>query len=334
MMSHFFEAAESIIRGIGLRKSRLGRTVVAGLNSIGQVGLAVYFTLKRRPVMVQGQRMDCRARERSSFRSTLEILLDRYEPETTKLFHRLLRPGMTVVDLGAHGGYFSLIGARCVGATGKVYAFEPYHPSFEELLRNIGLNRYENIFALRKAVADRTGASKLILSPKGSDRHSLYSRGETDESIMAEVETTSLDDFLRELNWPRIDLIKMDIEGAEPAALAGMRQALERCKISFIITEFSPPLLMAAGFDPQSFLQELSNTGFSLFVIEEVNEPKPLSPGEFSGLIHDLQNKGGTNLLCENRRSRLCSLLSQDGRRGGVSESEDRRHSRVPGGPS
>src|SRR5260370_19378228 len=71
---------------------------------------------------------------------------------------------MTVVDIGAHGGYFSLIGASRVGATGRVYAFEPYPASFEELQRNIEPNGYKNIHAVRKAVSDRTGVHKLLVN--------------------------------------------------------------------------------------------------------------------------------------------------------------------------
>ncbi len=259
----------------------------------------MYFQLNRRPMLVQGQQMDCRVGEKGSFRSTLELVLDRYEPETTRLFHRLLQPGMTVVDIGAHGGYFSLIGASRVGAAGKVYAFEPYPASFEELQRNIDLNGYKNIQAVRKAVSDRTGVHKLLVNPKGSDRHSLYAGESSWERNSPEVETTRLDDFLEGCKWPRVDLIKMDIEGAEPAALAGMKQTLEKCGVRFLITELSPGPLKAAGFDPRGFLQELTNLGFSLYAVEGEKEPKALSPGGFAGFMQALQDRGGTNLLCE-----------------------------------
>ena len=297
--SRCFGAAEGLVCGAGLRRSWLGRSAIAGVNSIGQFGLAMYFQLKGRPIVVQGQRMDCRVGEEGSFRSTLELVLDRYEPETTQLFQRLLQPGMTVVDIGAHGGYFSLMGASRVGPAGKVYAFEPYPASFEELQRNIELNGYKSIHAVRKAVSDRTGVRKLLVNPKGSDRHSLYAGESAWKPNSPEVETTSLDDFLETCNWPRVDLIKMDIEGAEPAALAGMEQTLERCGVRFLITEFSPSALKAAGFEPRGFLQELTDMGFSLYAIEEEKEPKALSPGEFFGFIQDLQDRGGTNLLCK-----------------------------------
>jgi FkbM family methyltransferase len=262
----------------------------------------MYFQLKRRPIMVQGQQMDCRVGEKGSFRSTLELMLDRYEPETTRLFYRLLQPGMTIVDIGAHGGYFSLIGASRVGGAGKVYAFEPYPPSFQQLQRNVELNGYKNIHAVRKAVSNTTGVHRLLVNPKGSDRHSLFAGERSWKPNSPEVETTSLDDFLEGWNWPRVDLIKMDIEGAEPTALAGMKQTLEKCGVRFIITELSPASLKAAGFDALEFLHELTNMAFTLYLVEGAKEPIPLSPSGFSGFIQALQDRGGTNLFCENLR--------------------------------
>lgn len=299
LSSRWFDAAEGVIRGTGLRRSKFGRNIVAALNSIGRLGLKIYFSLRRGPVAVQGQKMDCRTWEGGSFRSTLEFLLDRYEPETTRFFQQLLQPGMMVVDIGAHGGYFSLIGASRVGATGKVYAFEPYPASFAELQRNIELNGYKNIHAVRKAVSDRTGVHKLLVNPKGSDRHSLYAGESSWEPNSPEVETTRLDDFLEGCNWPQVELIKMDIEGAEPAALAGMKQTLEKCGVRFLITEFSPASLRAAGFDPERFLRELSVAGFSVFALEGKRQPKPLTSGDSAEFVQCLQNRGGTNLLCE-----------------------------------
>ncbi|MGB7846092.1 MAG: FkbM family methyltransferase [Candidatus Acidiferrum sp.] len=140
--------------------------MVAGLNTIGQLGLTMYFLGKRGPLLVQGQQMDWRVGDKGSFRSTLELVLDRYEPGTTRLFERILRPSMTMVDIGAHAGYFSLIGASLVGASGTVYAFEPFPQSFQQFQRNIALNGYKNIQAVRKAISDQTGVRKILVNPK------------------------------------------------------------------------------------------------------------------------------------------------------------------------
>jgi FkbM family methyltransferase len=206
---------------------------------------------------------------------------------------------MTVVDVGAHGGYFSLIAANHVGVGGRVYSFEPHSATFNALRRNIELNGYKNIYAVNKAVADRTGKLKLLLHANGSDRHGLCPN-DRDEGNNVSVDTTTLDDFMRDQNWPRVDLIKMDIEGAEPAALTGMRETLARCSVRFVVTEFSPPALEEMGFQPLSFLRELCQTGLSVFTIEEEKRARSLTSSDFSELIRDLRDHGGTNLLCKN----------------------------------
>jgi hypothetical protein len=77
-----------------------------------------------------------------------------YEPFVTALFKQVLRPGLTVLDIGAHLGYYSLIAADRVGPSGKVFAFEPALDSFLILQQNILLNRFSNIVAIQKAVAE------------------------------------------------------------------------------------------------------------------------------------------------------------------------------------
>ena len=300
LWSRCFQSAEETIRGVGLRRSKFGRSTIAALNTAGRLGVSAYLGLRTRPVMVQGQQMSCSTWEDGSFRSTLELLLDQYEPETTRVFHELLRPGMRVVDIGAHGGYFSLIAASHVGPNGTVYAFEPFPPSFNALNRNIALNGYQNIMTIQKAVTSKTERAELIVNSKGSDRHSLYTVDHEEQKEAIKVETIALDDFLRERDWPRVDLIKMDIEGAEPAALKGMAHSLRNCQIRLLVTEFSPRSLRAAGFDPYRFLCDLFEAGFSISILEGEQRPKRLSRDGFSQLVDDLPNRGGTNLLCEN----------------------------------
>jgi len=299
LSTYWFEAAEGMIRRAGLRRSQAGRSVVSMLNSFGQLGLKVYFLFRAGPVEVEGQKMDRRTWAHGSFRSTLELLLGRYEPETTRLFHRLLRPGMTVLDVGAHGGYFSLIAASHVGPSGHVYAFEPHPENFAALERNIALNSYANITAFRQAIADRSGKLFLHLNSKGSDRYSLYPAQDGADAESAEVEAITLDDFLAARNWPQVDLLKMDIEGAEPSAIAGMSQALQRGSIRNLVTEFSPPALAAAGCDPQSFLFRLAALGFDVSVLEGQAEPHVVPPPDFRSLAASLRDQGGTNLLCQ-----------------------------------
>ncbi|MEE8199974.1 MAG: FkbM family methyltransferase, partial [Candidatus Acidoferrales bacterium] len=235
-------------------------------------------------------------------RPFLGLLLDRYEEETTELLERWLQPGMTVVDVGAHVGYYTLLAARRVGPTGKVYAFEPEPRNYEALRKNIELNGYgEHVVAVPKAVSSKTGKSWLFLGGDGPGTHTLVRGEERREETRIPVEVTTLDDFFRERNWPRVDWIKMDIEGGEPAALEGMRETLRRSPDLKLVVEFSPGDLRAAGVPPGQFLHRLRGWGFTLDVIrrEGLVSVERLNLEE---LLVKLGSEGYVNLLCEYRR--------------------------------
>lgn len=148
-----------------------------------------------------------------------------YEKGTTKVFRRILKEGMTFVDLGAAGGYYSLIAASLIGRTGKVYSFEPHPFNYELLIRNISFNNFGNIIPIRKAVSKNNCMTKLFCALE-MGRHSIVLSEDKNDYI--EVEAIALDDFFNE-NQILPDIIKMDIEGAEILALEGMKRTIEIC---------------------------------------------------------------------------------------------------------
>jgi FkbM family methyltransferase len=188
-----------------------------------------------------------------------------YEPGVTRLFDRLIESGMVVVDVGAHIGYYTLLAAKKVGPTGKVYAFEPAPSNYALLVKNIALNGYQNIVPVPKAVSNTQGTITFFLHPD-SVTHSLHretlGRGKT----AITVETTTLDHFFEEQGWPAVHLVKMDIEGAELAALEGMTKLIERNRVCLIL-EFVPQILRNAGVNPSELLEKLSGLGFTIQLI-------------------------------------------------------------------
>jgi FkbM family methyltransferase len=222
----------------------------------------------------------------------LELAYGVYEPGTTKLFELMLRPGMTVVDVGAHVGYYTLLAARLVGDQGRVYAFEPHPDTFKVLCQNVKINRLSNVVAIPKAVDDTIGRKRLFLAHGSSGLHSLYARGLVSPYSIW-VDTTTLDAFFAEEGWPPIDLIKMDIEGGEPAALRGMAQLLTRCPTLKLIVEYSPERLKAAGVQPEAFLRQLNTLGFRLFVVMDDGGLVPADHGVA------VQGREYVNLFCE-----------------------------------
>ncbi len=223
------------------------------------------------------------------------FLLGTYEETTTRLFKRLVKPGMVVVDLGAHIGWYTLLAARQVGKTGRVYAFEPSQANFLFLLRNLDLNGIHNVIPVRKAVSNTRGSMTLFSGQHGrTGLNSLYPNRFTGGEAVT-VEAITLDDFFEKEGWPPIDLVKMDIEGAEPAALEGMTRLIQKMASIKLIVEFFPTVLQAAGVSPQQFLERLLRLGLTVQVINE-----QLEPLDIHRLIAQLSSGPlMVNLLCE-----------------------------------
>ena len=217
-----------------------------------------------------------------------------YEKYETNLFKSVVGEGMTVVDLGANIGYYTLLAAKLVGRKGRVFAFEPAPDNFSLLLKNIEANGYDNIIPVQKAVSNKTGTTKLFLHRMNQGDHRIYDSHDGREAITVNV--TTLDTFFENGQYP-IDIIKMDIQGAEMAALQGMAEIVLKNDSLNIITEFWPKMLQNFGFSPLEFLSKLIEYGFTLYSITS-KEPwiKPVSVTE---LMNMCKGDGALNLFCQ-----------------------------------
>lgn len=227
----------------------------------------------------------------------LAMLADRYEESTTRLLESALRPGMRVVDVGAHVGYYTLLAARCVGPTGRVYAFEPEPGNYGLLQANVALNAYAHVEAFPDAVADAIGESAMFLSGLDSGRHSFYRNGVT-SGRRVPVRIVTLDAVLERLGHPAIDLVKIDVEGGEPRVLQGMGALLAR-GLPRLLIELAPCELAAAGATPQALMDRLRALGFRIQAVGPAG-PAPLADGELAPLVARLTKEGSSvNLWCE-----------------------------------
>jgi FkbM family methyltransferase len=190
-----------------------------------------------------------------------------YEPEVTRLFERTLRGGMVVVDVGAYIGYYTVLASRLVGASGRIYAFEPNPLAVEYLKRNIEGNSCRNVVAIAMAVLDKSERAHLVSDPAGPE--SFIVRADTTGVQSLDVPTVSLDEFAEGEGWPAIDLVKMDIEGSEVPALRGMRRLSDRSSKLQLIVEYNPPAMARAGLARDSLRDVLVELGFRrCYVIE------------------------------------------------------------------
>jgi|SRR5579883_1140544 FkbM family methyltransferase len=225
------------------------------------------------------------------------MFLGTYEQETLHLLWRLLKPGMTFVDLGAHIGCYTVMGATIVGETGRVYAFEPCPENADLLARNVVLNGHEErVRIVRKAVADTTGEAVLMVDVEDTGSSSMISQGD-DSTRSITVPTTSLDEFFAGEGWPKVDLVKMDIEGAEIAALRGMAELSRRNPDLKLIVEFSPKRIAATNSTPADFFAALQAVSFSRFWHIGPNLVHLAIPRDIDRLVRVARYKG-VNLLC------------------------------------
>ena len=211
----------------------------------------------------------------------LELLTQRHEMETRRQLTRLMRPGMVILDVGAHVGYYTRLFAVGTGASGRVIAFEP-HPRTHQTLRD-NLRRLDNVTALQVAVAESAGQAELydylMMSASGSlhydESMAALQREQMSESDVAprrqgdfemqtyRVATAPIDQCLAEMNIKQVDLVKMDIEGAEMGALRGMKQTIARSPRLNLVMEYNPQALQAFGHEPTDALRETLGMGFA-----------------------------------------------------------------------
>lgn len=188
-----------------------------------------------------------------------------YEPPTAALFVHLVKPGSTVVDIGANAGFFSLLSAKLVGPKGKVVAFEPIPSVRERLLENIALNGYCQIDVREVAVSDKAGSLTMYEGPAGHKGiSSLRPLKQLTSTLVVEV--VALDQLAGQIG--KIDFIKIDVEGAEMLALFGMRQLLQRDH-PYLIIEFTDDLLGSFGHSVSQMAEVLTALGYRLYRVTD-----------------------------------------------------------------
>jgi FkbM family methyltransferase len=232
------------------------------------------------------KRRDFRTLPDDPFWFRLELLTYRHEAETVANIRQALFEGATMLDIGGHVGYYTLIGAQGVGKEGRIIAFEPHPRNHATLVHNA--RNHPNVTIKNVALAEEEGTAQLhdylMMSASGSlhydeslrevqqaqmTEQDFAPRGRDFEPRIYEVRTAPVDDILAELGVQNVDVVKMDIEGAEMGALRGMRATIERSPRMTLIMEYNPLGLQAFDNDPQASLREVLAMGFQqMYVIE------------------------------------------------------------------
>ncbi|SHL06286.1 FkbM family methyltransferase [Rhodothermus profundi] len=146
--------------------------------------------------------------------------------EEQKVLAAWLRCGQVFYDIGANVGFFSVLAAKLVGPTGKVYAFEPFLQNIEAIRKNAALNSFEEIIEIwHGAVSNRSGSGKLVLC-ESSDRFRLEDTAVNAPSITVPLYT--IDELVLKGRLRPPDLVKIDVEGHELQVLQGMEETIRR----------------------------------------------------------------------------------------------------------
>jgi FkbM family methyltransferase len=295
----WYERPRGLARRVAGRVRRWTRTALrlhtAAPAEDEMPGAAAIDPRERPTVNVQGHRMVVHDPGVDNVISRILQSGGTFEPWETELVQAEVRPGDTVLDLGANIGYYTLIFARLVGPAGKVYAFEPDPTNFALLKHNVELNGYRNVVLVNKAVADKTARARLFLAPTNAGDHRLCDTEEGRRSVP--VETVDLDTFFRNFKG-RFDFIKIDIQGSEWAALRGMKEFLARHDRVKMVTEFWPLGLAKFGVRAADYLALLQELGFQLFDINE--DGWSMTPADPNRLVatYPPHRNDFTNLLC------------------------------------
>jgi FkbM family methyltransferase len=195
------------------------------------------------------------------------------EPPVQEALRRLLAPGDVFYDVGANVGFFTILGARLVGPAGRVVAFEPVPACARAVGHNIALNAFHHAEIREEAVGAAGGRAQLLVVGEASWSHLASTGRHADVREEIDVTVVAIDELVQDGTIPAPDVLKIDTEGAELQAIAGMRATIERHR----------PAIVCELHDTNSeFLARMDELGYTT---TNLDGPAPVAG---AGPIHAL----------------------------------------------
>ncbi len=198
------------------------------------------------------------------------IYRGRFEYSERKFLNAFLRPGDTYIDIGANIGLFSLIAAKLVGKTGKVYAFEPSGQTYQRLLENVNLNCFTHIDCYQLALSDQVSDLNMTTSLDGFDAWNSLGKPTAGSDFATEtVKATTWSLFAQENNLVgHVTMMKIDVEGWESYVLSGATEILSRPDAPVLQVEFTEKNCKAANSSCEALYHQLIKLGYQLFTYD------------------------------------------------------------------
>ena len=217
-----------------------------------------------------------------------------------EIFKKHVKEGDNVIDICANIGYFTLMLAKLVGPTGKVFAFEPDPRNISLLKKNIETNNYQNVVVVPKAVSNVNQKCTLFTSQATFGQNRIYEPKKTknQEYVPIESETISLDNFFKtDETMKNISFVKIDVEGAEKFVLEGMENILDLNKNIKIFSEIDLDRLDDAGSSYTEMIELLEEKEFTIFLVNDTNDE--IVKGNIKSIGKTLKEiPGSQNILC------------------------------------
>jgi FkbM family methyltransferase len=209
-----------------------------------------------------------------------------WEPWVTKAMERALKPGMNAADAGAHIGYHACIMARLIGPGGQLDVIEA-NPRLVQLLRKtMAANGFHRRARCHEAIlSDRAGEADFHIFENFLAASSVLPMQATAESFgdtvhVVRLRSARLDELVA---GERLDALKIDCEGSEPAVIAGARRFLENGSLKHIFMEYSPHFYKDRAV-PERMFADLERYGFRFAMIQPESAPRPMTRGEVLAL--------------------------------------------------
>lgn len=198
-----------------------------------------------------------------------ETLLDGryYENATTAFLMRHIKPGDTVIDVGAHVGYFTLLMAVLVGPTGRVLAFEPSPENYQRLLNHLAINGLTNVTPFHMAVGDKCGVVDLWINKDNDGGHAVYDVGMLAPNTKSRAHPQRYPVWMTTIEavCPKHpSVMKVDVEGAEHNVLKGCPNGPMA-----VVSEIHRPGLVFMGSNEEKYRTYMDHRGYSAYLATE-----------------------------------------------------------------
>lgn len=192
-----------------------------------------------------------------------------YGEALANFLYNVLRPGDTVIEVGAHIGYFSLLASAFVGRSGFVYAFEAERRNFVQLQANIAINRVGNVQPYEQALGALTADVPFYINLSGNDgAHSLVppdSRGRQTAYRSDTTNLATLDSVIGDPGSLRIRVLKVTVAGAEPEVLRGAAGLLRKRTFDFVISHYDARSVRRVGGSETAFRAFMADFGYDCY---------------------------------------------------------------------